>query len=404
MVGKASLLLLSGMIIVLMTYHQKMGNISTRAGENFFDYYSKEVAHQIAVSGVNIAATKIYKNGKWHSIKKSFDFQDGNLKTVLLSDTLGVDTIMVGTIGNYKGYIDTVIAYFGFISDNGSPYTKYVWFTHLENGVSWNPGDEVWGPLHTNGTLNHKNDATIIFHDKVTAGKGISSPPKTAKTQFLGGYEVGVYLPEITSINTLINAANSGGYKFPSSTDTMKIEFKADGNVVVYQNSTAIYPDPGTPMYTLAPNGAIYSEGPIVVLGGQVNTSATGLTVGSGDNVLFKNEIAYADNPQTNPNSDDVLGIVSWNDIIIDNSTKADWDLQAALMAVNGSLTAIDMNKNGTFNYYGSTYQQSRGNAKMFQSFTKKYRHDQRLAITPPPWYPGVSSSDSKPYLIAWYE
>ncbi|NIT61047.1 MAG: hypothetical protein GWN00_34055, partial [Aliifodinibius sp.] len=181
MVGKASLLLLSGMIVLLTTYHQKMGNITTRAGENFFEYYSKEVAHQIAVSGVNIAATKVYKYGKWN-ITKSYSFQDGNLQTMLFSDTAGVDTVKVATIGNYKGYIDTVIAYFGFLSEDGTAYTKYVLFTHHENGVGWKPGDEVWGPLHTNGTLNHQNDETIIFHDKVTAGQGINSPPKNSKT------------------------------------------------------------------------------------------------------------------------------------------------------------------------------------------------------------------------------
>lgn len=403
MTGKAVLILLVGMVMILSGYHLKMGNITTRAGENYINYYSKEVAHQIAVSGINIAATKIYRYGKWN-ISKSYIFQDGALKTIILSDTIGVDTVIVGAVGNYKGKTDSVIAYFGFLSENGTPYTKYVWFANQENGVSWKAGDEIWGPLHTNGTLNHQNDETIIFHDKVTAGKGISSPPKNAKTQFLGGYEVGVYLPEITNMTSLINAATSSGYKFPSSADTMKIEFKSDGKVVVYQNSTALYPEPGTPISTLAPNGAIYSEGPVVVLGGQVNTTATGLTIGSGDNMLFKDEIVYADDPESNPNSDDIIGLVAWNDIIFDNSAKTDWHLQGALMAIKGSLTATDMNKNGTFNYYGSVYQQDRGNAKMFQSYNKLYKHDVRLEDHPPPYYPGPSSSDSKPYLIAWYE
>jgi len=401
--GKAVLILLAGMVIILSAYHQKMGNITTKAGENFINYYSKEVAHQIAVSGVNIMATKVYRYGKWN-IAKSYAFQDGTLKTLVLSDTIGVDTVVIASIGDFKGIRDSVIAYFGFLSEYGTLYTKYVWFTHHENGVSWNPGDEVWGPLHTNGTLNHKNKSSIIFHGKVTAGKGISAPPKNAKTKFLGGYEVGVYLPEITDMNLLINAATSGGYKFPSSTDTMKIDFKSDGKVVVYQNSTAIYPEPGTPISTLAPNGAIYSEGPVVVLGGQVNTTAKGLTVGTGDNLLFKDEIVYADDPESNPNSDDIIGLVSWNDIIFDNSTKTDWQLQGALMAINGSLKATDMNKDGTFNYYGSVYQYDRGNAKMFQSFTKLYKHDMRLEEHPPPYYPGANPSVGKPYLIAWYE
>ena len=399
MVGKASLLLLSGMIILLTSYHQKMGNISTRAGENFFDYYSKEVAHQMAVSGVNIAATKVYRTGNWN-VEKSFTFQDGAMKTVLFSDTTGFDTVLVGTVSDYKGFVDTVIAYFGFLKDNA--YTKYVMFTNNENGVAWKPGDEVWGPLHTNGTINHMNDSTIIFHGKVTAGKGISSAPKHARTQFLGGYEIGVYLPEVTDMNALVNAAGSGGYKFPTPADTMKIQFKADGNVVVYQNSVPIIPDPGTPMYTLAPNGAIYSDGPVVILGGDVNTSSKGLSVGSGDNIILQGDVAYADDPTVNPNSNDILGIAALNDIVFDNTTKTDWDLQAAMMAVNGSLTALDMTKNGTFDYLGSIYQKVKGNAKMFQSFNKQYYYDERLSITPPPFYPG--SSVPKPYLIAWWE
>lgn len=399
MVGKAALLLMSGMIILLTSYQQKMGNISTRAGENFLKYYSKEVAHQMAVSGVNIAATKVYRTGHWN-IERSYTFQDGVMKTALFSDTTGFDTVLVGTVSNYKGYIDTVVAYFGFLTDNA--YSKYVMFTNSENGVAWKPGDEVWGPLHTNGVINHMNDSTIIFHGKVTAGKGIFTPPKNARTQFLGGYEVGVYLPDVTNMDALINAATAGGYKFPSSTDTMKIEFKADGNVVVYQNSTAIFPEPGTPIYTLAPNGAIYTEGPLVILGGDVNTSSKGLCVGSGENVILQDDIAYANDPTVDPNSDDILGIVAWDDIVFDNTSKANWDLQAALMAVNGSLTAIDMTKAGTFDYFGSIYQKVKGNAKMFQSFNKNYIYDERLATKPPPFYPGASVP--KPYLIAWYE
>lgn len=403
MTGKAALVLLSGMVFVLMGYHQKMGNVTTQAGSNYINYYARGVAHQIAVSGVNIAAAKVYQYGNWN-VEQTLDYQGGTLAVELLSDTVNVDTIIVAAMGYYLDYGDTVVAYFGYLSEEGTSYTQYVWFTHNENGVSWKPGDEIWGPLHTNGTLNHQNDKTIIFHDKVTAGKGIFSPPKNSKTQFLGGYEIGVYLPEITSINSLITAAASGGYTFPSATDTMKVEFKPDGKIIVYQNSTPLYPDPGISIYDLAPNGAIYSVGPIEVLGGQVNTTSTGLTIGTGDNLIFRDEIRYSNDPTVNPNSDDIIGLVSMNDVIFDNTVKDDWTLQGALMAVNGSLTAVDMNKNGTLNYFGSVYQNNRGNAKLFQSFTKKYRHDERLVDNPPPYYPGANPGTAKPYLIAWFE
>ena len=114
----------------------------------------------------------------------------------------------------------------------------------------------------------------------------------------------------------------------------------------------------------------------------------------------MKDDIHYYDNPVTNPNSDDLLALVAWNDMIFDNQTKADWNVQSVLMSVNGSMTATNMNKTGSFNYLGSVYQHDRGNAKMFQSFQKKYRHDQRLHTYKPPAYPGTSNLR----LVYWWE
>ena len=70
------------------------------------------------------------------------------------------------------------------------------------------------------------------------------------------------------------------------------------------------------------------------------------------------------------------------------------------MMSINEGLTATNMNKNGTFNYLGSIYQDVRGNAKMFQSFMKKFRHDERLNTITPPFYPGASDLQ----LLAWWE
>ena len=179
----------------------------------------------------------------------------------------------------------------------------------------------------------------------------------------------------------------------------MKIEFNADGTVDIYQNTTRILDD--IPLGTLAPNGAIYSAGNIEIIGtGKVDTPNGGTTIGSGGNILLSNEIQYKDNPETNPNSNDLLALVAWNDLIIDNYTKIDWNLQAVLMSVTGSLSATYMNKIGHMNYYGSAYQSVRGNAKMFQSFQKRYIHDERLDTMTPPFYPGMSSL----HLVAWWE
>jgi hypothetical protein len=233
----------------------------------------------------------------------------------------------------------------------------------------------------------------------VTAGKGISAPPKNANTQFLGGYEVGVYVPQVINMTDLINAATSGGFLSPNPADTLKIELNNDGTVDIYVNSVLVHDDIN--FGALAPNSAIYAAGPIVIGGpGPVNTPTGGISIGSGSTMHIENPFKYADDPIINPNSDDLLALIATNDIIFNNQTITDWDMQCVLMTITGSLTAKNMNKNGNFNYLGSVYQNVRGNAKMFQSFMKKYRHDIRLNSMTPPFYPGASDL----HLIAWWE
>ncbi|MBN2008343.1 hypothetical protein JW960_03235 [candidate division KSB1 bacterium] len=398
--GQASLIMVMGFAYLFSIYQLKTGNVTTNAVENYVEYYSRTVSHEIAMSGMNIAAAKVYEDSSY-STNLSVDYQGGNLTVVF--GTAG-DTLEVKSIGTYNGHSDTVIAYFGFTSTGGNMYLEFTMFTAMENGCAWIPGDQVWGPVHTNGIINHQNKNTIIFNDKVTAGKGIASPPKSAKTQFLGGYEVGVFLPEITSMGTIKTDATSGGYNFPTPSDTLKLQFESNGNVVVYRNSAALYPDPGVALTTLAPNGVIYSDGPVEILGGVVNTNAAGVTVGTATDIILRDEFVYADDPESNPASDDFLGVVANNNMIFDNTTKIDWKIQSALMAINGSMVAVDMNKGGTFNYYGSIYQSSRGTAKMFHSFNKLYKHDERFNGRTLPSFPGPGTGNPKPRLLSWWE
>ncbi|MBN1348169.1 hypothetical protein JXJ21_02045 [candidate division KSB1 bacterium] len=398
--GKASLIMILGFAYIFSIYQSNMGNVTTRSLDNYAEYYSKVIAREIAVSGMNIIAAKIYSDSSWRH-EFTVAFQGGWLTIEFGNET---DTLEVFSIGRYIDVRDTVIAYFGYTSSGESLLLQYTLYTAHENGLAWTNGDTVWGQLHTNGVLNHKNNSSIVFYGKVSAGKNISGNPKTSKTQFLGGYEVGVYLPEVDNMNRLINAAASGGYVFPAPEDTMKLEFKSTGNVIVYQNGIALHPDPGIALSSLTSNGAIYSAGPVEIQGGSVNTSMTGITVGSGSNVIFKEAIQYSDNPETNPNSDDFIGIVAWNDIIFDNTVKTNWYLQGALMAINGSMSAVVMDKSGIFNYYGSIYQNTRGNAKMFQSFMKKYKHDDRFNENSPPFFPGPLSGTPRLRLLSWWE
>jgi hypothetical protein len=390
--GKAALLVVFGLTFLFSAYQLKTGSVSTRAAENLSAFYAQRTVHQIAVSGLNISAAKLYENNSWRGPMQNIAFRGGEFS---LGFQTNGDTLAVSSMAQYGSNHDTVIAFFSL----ENAYTKYTWFTANENGVSWTDQDTVWGPMHTNSTLNHQNKNTIVFNGKVTAGKGISAPPKNANTQFLGGYEVGAEIPLVTNMNDLIAGAASGGYTFATPASLMKIEFNNDGTLDIYRDSIRIGDD--VTFSVLAPNGAIYSAGDIEIFGpGLVNTPAGGVTIGAGNNVILRKQITYADNPITNPNSDDLLALVAWNEIIIDNQTITDWNVQCVMMSINESLRATDMNKNGTFNYLGSIYQDVRGNAKMFQSFMKKFRHDERLNTITPPFYPGASDLQ----LLAWWE
>jgi len=164
-------------------------------------------------------------------------------------------------------------------------------------------------------------------------------------------------------------------------------------------NSVKVHDDITFP--ALAPNGAIYAAGPLKVFGpGPVNTQTGGVSIGSGNKIFLENPFVYADDPLSNPSSDDLLALIAWDDIVFNNQIVADWEMQCVLMSINGSMTATNMNKNGDFNYLGSVYQNVRGNAKMFQSFEKNYYHDIRLNNMTPPFYPGANDL----HLIAWWE
>ena len=390
--GKAILILVIGVSYIITTFNMKTGNNSTVVLENYIDYYSRARSHQIAVSGMNIAAAKLYEDLTWRTAMTNVPLSGGVFNATFTD--VG-DTLKVVSTTSFNNVEDSVIAYFT-ASNNLLDYTL---FTEDENGVAWVSGDSIFGPIHTNGTLNHGNKSDIVFTGKVTAGKGISPPPKTAKTQFLGGTETGVYINGVSDINKLINASTSGGWNYVSGGNTLTIEINNDGTVDVYENSTKLYDD--TSLSALTGNGTIYTDGDLVITGGgNLDTDYGGVTIGAGGTITLEDDIHYYDNPLTNPSSDDLLALVAWNDIIFDNSSKSDWYIQSVLMTVTGSLTATNMNKAGSFNYLGSVYQEDRGNAKMFQSFQKKYYHDERLHTYVPPAYPGGGNLR----LVYWYE
>jgi len=148
------------------------------------------------------------------------------------------------------------------------------------------------------------------------------------------------------------------------------------------------------------------------------NTSNPSFSTGVDGNVLITGPITYNSNPQSNPSSTDMLGLVANNDVMLTSqSTDGNITIDAAIFAM-GSFTFQDYSSdkgttsNGTYNtfkgylnVYGSISQNSRGGVGAIVNGTaygylKDYKYDSRFAWISPPSFPGTT-----PFrVIAWRE
>lgn len=84
MAGKATFLTIIGFTLLFMVAIEKnFGNISTNSVGNMVGYYSEMIAHNIAVSGANLASNQIFFDPTWDDGYINEDFLVGNLMLML---------------------------------------------------------------------------------------------------------------------------------------------------------------------------------------------------------------------------------------------------------------------------------------------------------------------------------
>ena len=76
MVGKATLFVVAGFSLIFLVVEYNMGNVSTRAVQNFTEYYLENYSREIAVSGINLAANEIFINSSWRAGFTNYDFKE----------------------------------------------------------------------------------------------------------------------------------------------------------------------------------------------------------------------------------------------------------------------------------------------------------------------------------------
>ncbi|MEJ2536313.1 MAG: hypothetical protein P8048_04550, partial [Calditrichia bacterium] len=392
MVGKGALLIVFGFIMAFSMYQLKMSHNVLATSDNFVNNYMETLLHETALSAMNLAINKVWDQDVKND---TFMVRANHCSSRVEIRQPGSDTVRVKVKTWGRGYdmeeqlfvekSDSITAYFA----SDIQLSKFFWFTENEGNVYWISGDTIWGPMHTNTVV--KTWGSPVFYGKVTAKAGITPNPLSKKNEaeFNGGWEIGVEnkIPQDMSKILIAAVAGNGGaapntkciYDTPTS-----FEFLANGDVI---RTVGANPPDTVSLATIAPTGAIYSTDEIRVKG----TFNGDATIYSKTNIYIDDDLVYADNPMTNPNSDDLLGLVAQNDVLItDNvANNNDCNLQASIFAIDGNYGAENYASrpvSGVLRFAGSIAQKHRGPVGTFSygtglksGFSKRYYYDLRL-------------------------
>ncbi len=403
-------LILFGLIVSTMSLRLQARRSVTNSVVDVTDKYNEQMARNVANGGANVALNALTVDVTTTESASDVSLYDGQYSYYIerqdQDSTLGPTQVRVTSIGTFHSNADTVIVLLTRPS-----FSRYAYFSNHEGNIWFWSGDTLRGPVHTNTYF--QMGGTPVFFGKVTSHQVYNShqpyreyPSGSTNPQFLGGTEWQV--PALTmpdEIPTeLINTSQSGGIYINNK--YAWLEFQSDGTVkIAAKNSSSNPPPSAYTTYTLSnTNGVIYvnynSVRPTVKVEGTVNGM---VTVASRGNIEITDDLIYADNPQTNPNSDDMIGLAAAKDIIVTNNQHdLDRTIQATVMTMN---TAVASNKNfwvdhynsdryGYLRMYGGLIQQSRGAVGLVGSpstrkgYLKDYRWDPRLQYMVPPSFP----------------
>ncbi|MCW8804945.1 MAG: hypothetical protein OQK56_00675 [Ignavibacteriaceae bacterium] len=415
MTGKAILLVVIGFSLTLLAVGQRFGSVSNRAVDNYIKYQNETVAHNIAISGANIAANAIYMNPVWDE-GYSVPFQNGHLDITVdvVNASLGFREITSRGIF----FRDTSEIVLRIAPSNFSEYAYYSTYERSSPSSSgkiwWTGKDTVWGPFHTQDNLNvYQHPSFLGKHTSHKKSINYYTNKSTDAPVITGIYEPGKNLEIPTqAVENLEAAADDNGLKFKDK-DSLYLIFDKDTLRYKYNYSekyTALY------LPSAAPNGLIYAKDMVVHLQGIVKgkyTLGCSSSTSSTDkgSIWLDDNIVYNTDPQVDPNSSDLFGIVAENYVwITENAANHhDINIHASVFSEKwgfGAYNYKNRSVDGDINLLGGIQQNYRqpvgtfGSKGIQSGFTKQYRYDWRLQFMSPPFYPGTGGFK----IVSWFE
>lgn len=343
MAGKGLLILVLGFTIIFVVVGFFWNGLSTRSMDNHVSYYKNTIAHNIAVSGANIALRNINQDPTWTAGISNVSFENGKMNvTVTAPDTAHKTVTSTGT---FMGVNKVVV-----IKLMKSSYAKYAWFTSSvstgsTNKRTWITGDTIWGGYQTNQFLNIQGSP--VFFGKVSISGGIKMS-SGSNPQFLGGLVTGVTVPWDSKFSLTSQAAaayegqNMGGTCYFTGVN-LWLKFNSDGTVTYRTaarsagDDSSKYSAPITrTIAEMAPKGIIYLDKGDIYMSGILNgqmTVVSDMSSGTGggnvylvDNMEYNVKSMVPDGQggyTLNTSCTDMMGIIATNNIAISSSAAS---------------------------------------------------------------------------------
>lgn len=426
--GRAALFLVSGFLIIFGMVQNSVQNRQQVLAERSPEYYYEEQSRNIAYSMMEVVIAEFNNNSAWTPQNNPYDIMGGT-GTVTINDTEAFGSRVFLTIKGITGAEDNKIKTTIKAVANRPAFSIYSYFTHEEPVIYFADGDVINGPVHTNGTFHIDGDP--VFNGRVTSPnepeEEWGSDPEYRQGANFNAESID--LPE--DLAELSDEAIAGGLRFDKQ---IEIEFKDNGTVTIkeFQQGCEDWDDHpyiddkrycdrygdkdilSTRNYTLTDYNGIVSSSERVEVKGTLDGS---VTLHSEDDIFITGDIEYKNknfqDPDAGPISDDLLGIISEGDVIVeknaynDNNDGKDLNIHASIMAMGESFTVEefwqgDDNGWGQLNIYGGLIQQKRGPVALSSGpgYKKFYSYDERLLENSTPDFPKVKRFE----ITSWRE